>query len=100
MLEHIVMPDSSPRISLLLRYEFDLKRLFIAVGPFRDWCVRKHVAYDSLVKSLVASSAQAKIITKRMGKGTRMNIPPTRALMLQNMNSTDEASNVELGNKP
>ena len=100
MLEQIVMPDSNPRVSLLLRYEFDLKRLFIAVGPFRDWCVRRHVAYDALIKALATSSAQAKVITKRMGKGTRMNIPPTRVLMLQHMNAVHEASSAEPHDKP
>jgi len=34
---------------------------------------------------LVKSKARAEIKSKRMAKGTRMNIPPTNAIVLYNM---------------
>lgn len=85
LLEQIVMPDSTPRMALKLRYEYDLKTLYIAVDSFREWCGRHSIVYEPFVKSLVKSKARAEIKSKRMAKGTRMNIPPTNAIVLYNM---------------
>lgn len=87
MLEQIVMPDSTPRGALLLRYEYDTKILYVAVAPFREWCSKRHISYDNLVKALAKGPMQAQVLTKRMAAGTRLNVPSTRALMLQNMNA-------------
>lgn len=87
LLEQIVMPDSTPRMALKLRYEYDVKTLFIAVDSFREWCGRKSIVYDPFVKALMQSSAKAEIKSKRMAKGTRMNIPPTSAIVLYNMDA-------------
>ena len=87
MLEQIVMPDSTPRGALLLRYEYDTKILYVAVAPLREWCSKRHISYDNLVKALAKGPMQAQVLTKRMAAGTRLNVPSTRALMLQNMNA-------------
>ena len=95
LLEQIVMPDSTPRMALKLRYEYDVKTLFIAVDAFRDWCGKKSIVYDPFVKALI-QSAKAEIKSKRMAKGTRMNIPPTSAIVLYNMDAmTDVESPTE-----
>ena len=82
-------------MGLKLRYEYDTKTLFIAVDAFRDWCGKKSIVYDPFVKALMQST-KAEIKSKRMAKGTRMNIPPTSAIVLYNMDAmTDVESPTE-----
>lgn len=95
LLEQIVMPDSTPRMSLKLRYEYDVKTLYIAVDSFREWCGKHGIVYDPFVKSLMKGKTKAEIKSKRMAKGTRMNIPPTSTIVLYNMDALTDVDATE-----
>lgn len=75
VLEHLVIPDAVPRISMVARYEYDVKMLYIYQKPLKEWCVKQQVNYEGFVDSLKRGRTKAKVDKKRMGKGTHMNLP-------------------------
>jgi hypothetical protein len=79
-LEHLVIPDATPRATFVARYEYDIKMLFIYLSPLREWCVKRQINYEGFLDALKRGRAKAKIDKKRMGKGTRMSIPPLDVL--------------------
>jgi len=81
-LDHLVIPDSSPKISLVARYEYDKRELFLVIDPFKTWCIKRQINFENLVNNLRRGKSKAQYISKRMGKGTRMNLPSTRVLFL------------------
>lgn len=95
-LDHIIVPDATPRISLIARYEYDVKLLFIYPNPLREWCVKRQVNYEGLVDSLKRGRTKAEMAKKRMGKGTHMNLPPTNVLCIKCEEFLDEAAEQEL----
>ena len=80
-LEHLVQPESTPRGQMVGRYEYDIKRMALAVKPFRAWCVKHQINYAATVDYLVKNhNGESKKI--RLGKGTHMNIPPVLSVVL------------------
>jgi hypothetical protein len=77
-----VIPIVEPRNELLIRYEPDTRRIFIASGPFKKWCSKQQVSYNSLVASLNQLGVTTELVKKRMAKGTALIMPPTSTLML------------------
>ena len=82
MLEHLMIPDATPRMSLVARYEYDVKRMYLLPKPLREWCTKQQINYQNLVDSLKTGSTRATVKKMRMGKGTNMNLPPADALVL------------------
>lgn len=81
-LEHLVIPDATPRISLVARYEYDVKKMYLLPKPLREWCNKQQINYQTFVDSLKSGSTHAVTKKVRMGKGTHMNLPPSDALVL------------------
>jgi hypothetical protein len=81
-LEHLIIPDASPRISLVARYEYDVKKMYLLPKPLREWCGKHQINYQTFVESLRTSQTRAVVKKIRMGKGTHMNLPPSDALVL------------------
>jgi hypothetical protein len=79
-LDHLVIPDATPRISLLARYEYDVKMLYLYMKPLKEWCAKYQVNYEGFVDSLKRGRTKAVIDKKRMGKGTRMSLPAANVL--------------------
>lgn len=77
-----IVPDSTPRFQLVARYEYDVKRLYLLPKPFREWCNKLQIPYNDIVTNLKTGPTRGIIKKIRMGKGTRMNLPPIDALML------------------
>jgi hypothetical protein len=77
-----IVPDSTPRFQLVARYEYDVKRLFLMPKPLREWCNKLQLTYHDLISSLKTGPTKATVKKIRMGKGTRMNLPPIDALVL------------------
>jgi hypothetical protein len=77
-----VVPDSTPRFQLVARYEYDVKRLYLLPKPFREWCNKLQIPFHDVVTNLKEGSTRGIIKKIRLGKGTRMNLPPTDALLL------------------
>ena len=82
-MDHLVIPDASPRMTFIARYEYDVKMLFLYLGPLKDWCVKKQVNYEGLIDSLKRGRTKARIAKKRMGKGTRMSLPALDVLYVE-----------------
>ncbi len=78
----LVIPDGTPRISLVARYEYDVKKLYLMIKPFKDWCSKQHLNYNEIEKQLAAGTTRAVREKKRMSKGTRMNLPSDYVLAL------------------
>ena len=81
-LDHLVVPDASPRVSLAIRYEYDVKRMYILPKPLREWCSKYQHSYKGLFEGLKSGSTKAVIKKIRMGKGTNANLPPMDAIMI------------------
>ena len=79
-LDHLIIPDATPRMSFMVRYEYDEQMMFIYPAPLKDWCVKHQINYDGFVDSLKRGRTKAVIDKKRMGKGTRMSLPSTDVL--------------------
>lgn len=81
-MDEYIVPDSAPRLQLVARYEYDLKRLYLLPKPFKDWCMKQQLHYADVVDGLKKGTAKAHIKKVRLGKGTRMNLPPVDVLVL------------------
>ena len=79
-IDHLVIPDATPKMTFVARYEYDIRMLFIYQNPLREWCVKRQVNYEGFVDSLKRGRTRAAIDKKRMGKGTRMSLPPLDVL--------------------
>ena len=78
--EMLIIPDGTPRISLVARYEYDIKQLYIMPKPFKEWCSKCHINVTSLIAELKKGRTRANMEPKRMGRGTRMNLPSALVL--------------------
>jgi hypothetical protein len=81
-LEHLIIPDASPRLHLVARYEYDVKKMYLLPKPLREWCSKQQINYQTFVESLKTGQTRAVVKKIRMGKGTHMNLPASDALVL------------------
>lgn len=91
-----IVPDSTPRFQLVARYEYDVKRLYLMPKPFREWCNKLQIPYHDVVTNLKTGPTRAIVKKIRMGKGTRMNLPPIDSLMLDCSSFMSEEREEEL----
>jgi len=82
MLDHLVQPDGVPRSQLVARYEYDVKKLYLLVKPLKEWCGKQQINYAGFVDGLKTGGTKAIKTKARLGKGTRVNLPPTDVLIL------------------
>jgi hypothetical protein len=82
MLDHLVQPDGVPRGQLVARYEYDVKKLYLLVKPLKEWCGKQQINYAGFVDGLKTGGTKAIKTKARLGKGTRVNLPPTDVLIL------------------
>jgi hypothetical protein len=75
VLEHLIVPDATPRMSLVARYEYDIKKMYLLPKPLRQWCVRNQHNYSALINGLKEGKTRTVSKKIRMGKGTNMNLP-------------------------
>lgn len=80
MLDHIVVPDATPRFQYVARLEWDICMYYIYIAQLKAWCVKRQINYEGFIDSLKRGRTKAKIAMKRMGKGTRMTLPPVSVL--------------------
>ena len=78
-----VVPIHEPRGDLRIRCEPDTRRIFIASSPFKTWCAKHQIGYNTLIKNLKDTGLRIESVKKRMAKGTPINMPPTTALVIQ-----------------
>ena len=92
----LIIPDSTPRISLIARYEYDIKILYIMIKPFKDWCSKQQLNFHTVTAQLSAGKTKAIVKKKHMGKGTRMNLPSTNVLVLDCSEFMDDETEAAL----
>lgn len=80
-LDNLVIPDLQPRTKLVARYETDLKRLHLPMRPFKQWCTRQRLNFDTVVKQIEEKLGGQKTRI-RIGKGTKMDLPPVTVLSM------------------
>jgi hypothetical protein len=81
-LDHLITPDALPRLGLVARYEYDIKRLYILPKPLKEWCGKQQINYSGFVDGLKAGRTKAEGGKQRMGKGTNMNLPAVPVLVI------------------
>ena len=81
-LDHLIIPDANPRIHLLGRHETDTNTLYLLPKPFKHWCADKQIDYSGLLKDLKNGPAKARSQAKRLGAGTKLNLPPVSTIRL------------------
>jgi hypothetical protein len=95
-IDHLVIPDATPRATFIARYEYDEKMLFIYQSPLREWCVKRQVNYEGFVDALKRGRTKAKVDKKRMGKGTRMSLPAVAVLWVNCKDFLDDDVEAEI----
>ena len=68
-------PFLEPRYELNVRIEQDTKRLYISSKIFKKYCNLEQIIFKELFMGLQAKGVYLGEIRKRMGKGSRMNVP-------------------------
>ena len=81
-LDELVVPDATPRIGLVARYETDVKRLYLVPKSLKSWCIKQQINYASFVEDL-KNKLGAKRVQKRLSKGTHMRLSQQSVLMVQ-----------------
>jgi hypothetical protein len=77
-----IIPDNAPRFQFVARYEYDVRRLYIIPKVLREWCGKQQIPYGDVVDELRHGRTKATMKKQRLGKGTRMNLPPMDVLVL------------------
>lgn len=81
------LPLMEPRSELLIRYEPDTKRMFLAAGAFKKDCVQKQVNYRDTLNVLYEQGVYVRTLTKRLSKGMKVVAPPVHCIELNCNNS-------------
>jgi hypothetical protein len=82
-----------PRGELLIRYEPDTKRMYLAAKAFKNDCVQYQINYRDTVEMLDKSGFLIKTEVKRLSKGMKVASPGVQTLVLDC--SKDAFINVE-----
>ena len=77
----LIIPEALPRGKLVARYETDLKRAYLIPKPLKAWCGEQQINYNSFIQDL-KTKLGAKNTTMRLSKGTHMNLPVTRVIVV------------------
>jgi hypothetical protein len=81
-LDHLILPDATPRMQLVARYEYDIKKLYLLPKPFKMWCSKQQIDYTNTIEALKAGRTKLKREKIRLGRGTHMNMPAADVLTL------------------
>ena len=75
------VPEATPRNHFIARYEIDTQKLYLLPKPLKKYCTDHQISYDNLVQDMVAGMGARKI-QMRLGKGTHLNLPPSRCIVV------------------
>jgi len=95
------LPIMEPRGELLVRFEPDTKRMYIASGPFKEACIKFQTNYRDVLNELQLRGIMIGTEVKRMSKGTSVNAPGVHALVMDCSNNefikVDDAVGTDAG---
>ena len=77
----MTIPDATPMYRWVARHEYDQNRLFLLINPFKKWLAAQQLDYTEMSK-LIFKEMNGYKDKVRLGKGTRLSIPPSYALVL------------------
>ena len=75
------LPTLEPRSELLIRYEPDTKKMFIAAKAFKNDCVRFQVNYKDTLAQLEKKGIFLGTMNKRLSKGMKIVSPGVHSLI-------------------
>jgi hypothetical protein len=87
------MPIMEPRGELLIRYEPDTKKLFLAAGAFRRDCVKYQINYRDTINQLKDKGIFLESVTKRLTKGMKVAAPGVHSLVF----TADHSDFIDMG---
>jgi hypothetical protein len=87
-LDKLVIPDATPKIKLVARYETDLKKVYLLPKPLKLWCSAQQINYSAFLSDL-KSKMGAKREKVRLDKGTLLKLDPQDVIIVA-MKSFDE----------
>ena len=76
-----MLPSIEPKGELLVRYEPDTKKMFIAAKPFKSDCVQFQVNYKETLDALKKSGVYLGTGVKRLSKGMKVVTPGVYCLI-------------------
>jgi hypothetical protein len=92
-----MLPTLEPRGELLIRYEPDTKKMFLAAKPFKNDCVKFQVNYKDTLAQLEKKGIFLGTMNKRLSKGMKVVSPGVHSLIFDCSNtefiSMDEFAN-------
>jgi hypothetical protein len=74
-------PILEPRGPLLMRYEPDTKRIYIAAKPFKEYCVERQINYKETLKHLENKGIYEGTVVKRLSKGMKVVAPGVHCIV-------------------
>ena len=81
------LPQLEPKGELLMRYEPDTKKMFLAAKPFRNDCVKFQVNYKSTLQELEKKGIFIGTTNKRLSKGMKIVAPGVHCLVFDCSNA-------------
>lgn len=76
-----MLPTLEPRGELLIRYEPDTKKMFLAAKPFKNDCVKYQVNYKDTLAQLEKKGIFLGTMNKRLSKGMKIVSPGVHSLI-------------------
>jgi len=81
------LPQLEPKGELIMRYEPDTKKMFLAVKPFRNDCVKFQVNYKDTLQQLGKKGIFTGTTNKRLSKGMKIVAPGVHCLVFDCANN-------------
>jgi hypothetical protein len=81
------LPSLEPKGELLIRYEPDTKKMFLAAKPFKNDCVKFQVNYRDTLQQLEKKGIFTGTVNKRLSKGMKVVAPGVHSLVFDCSNS-------------
>jgi hypothetical protein len=79
--ENLIIPDNSPMFQWVGRHEYDINKLYLLPTPFKQWCVKQGHHYHA-IRALIFKEMNGKTTKMRLGRGTKVNLPPQHVIEL------------------
>jgi hypothetical protein len=76
------LPILLPRGELLIRYEPDTQRVYVAVSAFKRYCVKSQINYKETIRQLTKAGVFIGTGNKRLSKGMDIVSPAVHCIIL------------------
>ena len=77
----LIVPEAMPRYNWVARHEYDIRKLYLMVKPFKTWCIKQQLNYSGMVE-LIGNELHGKKEKIRIGKGTTISLPSMNVISL------------------